>query len=150
MAILDVENQNLRRRVRELETALRHAKETHKGLTQENHLLRQRIEALERQLTPGADGREHERIAATFRVDGVNSRGEVAMGIARNISLGGAFIETDLHLRLGEVMTITFELLGQPFKMQAEVIREIEGGFGVRFCGEQPQQAILINVLARL
>ena len=45
------------------------------------------------------------------------------MGVARNVSVGGAFIETDLHLLPGELMTITFELLGQPFKLQAEVVR---------------------------
>ena len=55
------------------------------------------------------------------------------MGVARNVSAGGAFIETDLHLLPGEQMTITFELLGRPFKLHAEVVRVMEAGFGVRF-----------------
>lgn len=150
MAILDDENQNLRRRVRELEAELRLYKETQTRVLQENQQLQQRVEALERQIKPGADGRQHERIDATFRVDAVNSRGEVAMGIARNVSVGGAYIETDLRLLLGEVMTITFELLGQPFKMQAEVIRVMEEGFGVRFYGDTPQHTALAEVLTRL
>lgn len=151
MAILDVENQNLRRRVRELEGEIRRSKETLTRVSQENTRLRLRVEALEQQqATPGQDGRMYERVEATFRIDGVNSRGEVAMGIARNVSAGGAFIETDLRLVPGEMMTVTFELLGQPFKMHAEVVRVFEGGFGVRFHQDTPQHATLTEVLTRL
>jgi hypothetical protein len=150
MTILEAENQNLRQRMRELETALRSFKETHARVVQENEQLKGRIEVLERQLKPGADGRLHERVDTTFRVDGANSRGEAAMGVARNVSVGGAFIETDLHLSPGELMTITFELLGQPFKLQAEVVRVMEAGFGVRFYMTLQQQATLREVITRL
>jgi hypothetical protein len=150
MAILDVENQNLRRRVRELEMALRTAQETHTRLTEENEQLRLRLQAFENQGKPGIEGREHERIDAAFRVDGLNSRGETAMGVARNVSAGGLFIETDLRLLLGETIVITFELLGRPFKLQGEVVRVLQGGYGVRFYADSQQRAILNEVLRRL
>ena len=150
MTILEAENQNLRRRMRELELEFRSLKETHARALKENEQLKGRIAVLERQLKPGSDERTHERVDVAFRVDGVNSRGEAAMGVARNVSAGGAFIETDLHLLPGELMTITFELLGRPFKVQAEVMRVLEAGFGVRFYVDLQQQAALREMIARL
>jgi len=47
-------------------------------------------------------------------------------------------------------MTITFELLGRPFKLQAEVVRVMQGGFGVRFYVDPQQQAILHELITRL
>src|SRR5215510_13474118 len=150
MTILEAENQNLRRRMREIEMEFRRFKETHAHVLQENEQLKGRIEVLERLLKPGSDERVHERVDVAFRVDGVNSRGEASMGVARNVSAGGAFIETDLHLLPGELMTITFELLGRPFKLQAEVVRVLQGGFGVRFYVDAQQQAILHELITRL
>jgi len=150
MTILETENNNLRRRMRELEMALRSFKEAQARLIEENEQLKGRIQVLARQLQPGADGRVHERVDMTFRVDGVNSRGEASMGLARNVSAGGAFIETDLRLLPGEQMTITFELRGRPFKLQAEVMRVMEAGFGVRFCVNPQQQATLREMITRL
>lgn len=150
MTILEAENQHLRQRMRELEMELRDCKETHAHLVEENEQLKGRLQVLERQLKPGLDGRVHERVDATFRIDGVNSRGEAAMGVARNVSVGGIFIETDLHLLPGEIMTITFDLLGRPFKLQAEVVRVMEMGFGLRFYVDSQQQAALREVITRL
>ena len=150
MTILEAENQNLRRRMREIETELRSFKETNAHLVEENAQLKDRVQVLERQLKPGSDGRVHERVDAIFRVDVANSRGEAAMGVARNVSVGGAFIETDLHLLPDELMMITFALRGQPFKSQAEVIRMLEAGFGVKFYVDSQQQATLREMIARL
>ena len=150
MTILEAENHNLRRRMRDLEMELRNFKETHARVLEENVQLKDRIQVLERQLKPGSDGRVNGRVDATFRVDGMNSRGEASMGVARNVSVGGAFIETDLHLLPGELMTITFELLGQPFKLQAEVVRVLQTGFGVRFYVDAQQQAILHEMITRM
>lgn len=150
MTVLEAENHTLRRRLREVESELRGYKETQARLVEETGQLKDRIKVLERQLKPGTDGRIHERVDAIFRVDGANSRGEVAMGVARNVSAGGAFIETDLRLIPGELMTITFELLGQPFKLQAEVMRVMEAGFGVRFYADHQQQATLREAISRL
>jgi len=150
MTILEAENQNLRRRIHELELEFRSLRQTHARVLEENEQFKGRIAVLERQLKPGSDGRTHERVNVTFRVDGVNSRGEAAMGVARNVSAGGAFIETDLHLLPGELMTITFELLGRPFKLHAEVVRVMEAGFGVRFYVDLQQQAALREAITRL
>jgi PilZ domain-containing protein len=150
MTILEAENQRLRQRMRELATALRSCKETHARVVQENEQLKGRIAVLERQLKPGADGRVHARVGTTFRVDGANSRGEAAMGVVRNVSAGGAFIEIDLQLSPGELMTVAFELLGQPFKLQAEVVHVMEAGCGVRFYINLQRQAALREVLTRL
>jgi hypothetical protein len=150
MTILEAENQTLRRRLRDIETEFRGFKETYARLVEENAQLKDRIKVLERQLQPGLDGRVHERIDAAFRIDGVNSRGEAAMGVARNVSIGGVLIETDLRLLPGERMTITFELLGRPFKVQAEVMRVSKTGFGVKFDMDAQKQAFLREVLSRL
>jgi hypothetical protein len=150
MTILEAENQNLRRRMHELEMEFWRFKETHARVLQENEQLKGRIEVLERLLKPGSDERVHEGVGATFRVDGVNRRGEAAMGVARNVSAGGAFIETDLHLLPGELMTMTFALVGRPFKCQAEVVRVMEAGFGVRFYIDLQQQAALHEMLTHL
>ncbi len=150
MTILEAENQNLRQRMRELELEVRRSKETQARVLKENEQLKDHIAVLERQLKPGSDGRTHERVDVTFRVDGANSRGEAAMGVARNVSAGGAFIETDLHLLPGELMTMTFELLGRPFKLHAEVVRVMEAGFGVRFYVDLQQQTALREAITRL
>lgn len=150
MTILEAENQTLRRRLRDLETEFRGFKGTYARLVEENAQLKDRIKVLERQLQPGIDGRIHARVDATFRVDAVNSRGEAAMGVARNVSIGGALIETDLRLTAGERMTITFALRGQPFKVQAEVMRVLKTGFGVKFFVDAQQQATLREAIARL
>lgn len=150
MTILEAENQTLRRRLRDIETEFRGFKETYARLVEENAQLKDRIKVLERQLQPGLDGRVHQRVETTFRVDAVNSRGEAAMGAARNVSLGGALIETDLRLTAGERMTVTFELLGHPFKVQAEVMRVLETGFGVKFHLDAQKQAFLREVISRL
>ena len=119
--------------MRELELEVRSLRETHARVLKENEQSKGHIAVLARQLGPGSDERTHERVDVAFRVDGVNSRSEAALGVTRNVSAGGAFIETDLHLLPGELMTITFALLGRPFKLQAEVVRVLEAGFGVRF-----------------
>ena len=150
MTILEAENQTLRQRLREIETEFRGFKETYARLVEENAQLKDRIKVLARQLQPDIDGRVHARVDATFRVDGVNSRGEAAMGRTRNVSAGGAFIETDLRLLPGEQLTITFELLGHPFKVQAEVMRVMGTGFGVKFHMDSHQQATLRELLSRL
>jgi hypothetical protein len=150
MTILEAENHHLRQRMRELELEFRSLKDTHARVLEENEQLKSRLAVLERQLKPGADERAHERVDVTFRVDGVNTRGDAAMGVARNVSAGGAFIETDLHLLPGELMTITFVLRERPFKLQAEVMHVMEAGFGVRFYVDLQQQAALREALAQL
>jgi len=150
MTVLEAENHTLRQRLRALELELRQCRETQARLLAANEQLQNRVKVLERQLKPGADGRIHERVDVTFRVDGMNSRGDAAMGLARNVSLGGAFIEMALSLVPGERMTITFALQGRPFKFQAEVIRVMQTGFGVRFSIDPQQQTTLRQAISLL
>jgi Tfp pilus assembly protein PilZ len=72
------------------------------------------------------------------------------MGVARDISLGGIFVETDMRLLLDEVVTLAFELESQPFKLHAEVVRVTETGFGMKFTIEPGQQDFLQQYLERL
>jgi hypothetical protein len=80
------------------------------------------------------DRRQHPRRPVYFRVDFMNQRGDVSMGLAKNLSLGGMFVEQATGLTLGEVITTAFTLPdGQPYKTKAEVIRAETSGFGLKF-----------------
>src|SRR5439155_22862082 len=57
MTILETENHNLRRRMREIEMELRSLKVTHARVIEENVQLKNHIQALDKQLKPGADWR---------------------------------------------------------------------------------------------
>lgn len=150
MTILEAENQTLRKRVRELEAALRLLKETHTRIVSENEDLKNRLHTLETPVVTGIEARVYPRIEVSFLVDVVNHRGEVSMGMGRNVSLGGAFIETALPTTTGELLTVVFTLGNQPFKFQAEVRRVGETGFGVKFLLDATQQARLRDALSRL
>lgn len=150
MAILEEENRTLRKRVQELELALRRLKQSHAHIVEENTQLKEHMRSLERERDPDIEGRVHPRVETAFRVDSMNARGDIALGVGRNISLGGAFIETDLQLMPGETMTITFELTDQPFKLLAEVVRATAAGFGVKFSIDAAQKDILKRVIGQL
>jgi hypothetical protein len=78
--------------------------------------------------------RRNPRKSVHLRVDFVDGRGYVAMGLARDISLGGMFVEHTAGLSSGETITATFTLpTGQPFKTRAEVVRVNTAGFGMKF-----------------
>jgi hypothetical protein len=47
-------------------------------------------------------------------------------------------------------MTMTFALVGRPFKFQAEAVRVMEAGFGVRFYIDLQQQVALREALTHL
>ena len=78
--------------------------------------------------------RRNPRKRVLFRVDFVDGRGYAAMGLAKDISLGGMFVEHPAGLSSGEMITATFTLpTGQPFKTRAEVVRVNTAGFGMKF-----------------
>lgn len=78
--------------------------------------------------------RKHPRRGVYCRVDFTNSQGHASMGLARNVSLGGMFVEHAGGVTVGEVIMAAFTLPnGQPFKTRAEVIRVDHAGFGLRF-----------------
>ena len=150
MAILEEENRTLRKRVQELELTLQRLKQSHAHIVEENAQLKEQMRSLEQERDPTVEGRAHPRIETAFRVDSMNARGDIALGVGRNISLGGAFIETDLQSLPGETMTITFDLLDQPFKLLAEVVRATTTGFGVKFSIDTSQKDALKRVIERL
>ena len=81
MTILEAENQNLRRRMRELELEFRGLKEMHAHVLKENEQLKGRIAVLGRATqTWLGQAHPHERVDMTFRVDGSTPRGEAAVG----------------------------------------------------------------------
>jgi hypothetical protein len=150
MAILEDENRTLQRRVRELEAALYHLHTAHEHLVAENTQLKERVNALRRLLEPEGmlEERKSPRVATSVRIDSLNRRGNTAMGIAKDMSSGGAFIETDLALFPGELITVVFELDTQPFKIPAEVIRTASNGYGIKFVLDPYQrQALEVYVL---
>jgi hypothetical protein len=74
------------------------------------------------------------RKAVFCRVDFVDSQGHAAMGLAKNISLGGMFVEYASRLSVGDTIVASFSLPnGQPFKTKAEVVRVDGLGFGLKF-----------------
>jgi hypothetical protein len=78
--------------------------------------------------------RKNSRKSGHFRVDFVDGRGRVSMGLAKDLSLGGMFVEQATGLSPGEMITATFTLpTGQPFKTRAEVVRVNPTGFGMKF-----------------
>ena len=152
MAILEDENRALRRRVREIEMDLRHLQEAHAHIMSENAQLKERVNALTLRLEPegSVEERKFPRIFTTLRVDSMNRRGAASMGIARNVSLGGAFIETDLSLSMREMLTLVVEIDGQPLKIQAEVVRIENSGYGVQFLLDANQRKTLEVHILRL
>jgi hypothetical protein len=78
--------------------------------------------------------RAHSRKPVYFRVDVLNEKGHVSMGLMKNLSLGGMFVEQTPGLALGETLTTAFALPdGQPFKTKAEVVRVEPSGCGIKF-----------------
>jgi hypothetical protein len=78
--------------------------------------------------------RKYPRKPVYFRVDFMDAKGQVSMGLAKNLSLGGMFVEQASGLSLGETITAAFALPdGQPFKTKAEVVRVDATGFGLKF-----------------
>jgi hypothetical protein len=78
--------------------------------------------------------RQYPRKSVYFRVDFVNTQGNASMGLAKNLSLGGMFVEHAAGLSLGEIITATFTLpTGQPFRTRVEVVRVDTAGCGMKF-----------------
>ena len=53
--------------------------------------------------------RTHPRKPVTFRVDYADAQGRTSMGLARNISLGGMYLEDAPQVSVGGTITVVFE-----------------------------------------
>ena len=74
------------------------------------------------------------RTGMTCRVDYADAQGRANVGLLRNISAGGMFIEYTPGLTIGEMVTTAFLLPnGQACKLRAKVIRLTYSGSGLRF-----------------
>jgi hypothetical protein len=83
-------------------------------------------------LPPGSgddERRQQKRHVTTFRACRVESGGKVHIGIVRNISPGGAQIETKLMLRIGEQLSYSWEGIAP---IEAEVVWREGNRLGVR------------------
>ena len=85
------------------------------------------------------------RQAVALRVDYATAQGQVGLGLVRNLSLRGMYMEsTSGHgtpeLTPGDLLTVAFVLpSGWPCKLQAVVIHGNRRGYGVQFHEGHPQ-----------
>lgn len=88
--------------------------------------------------------RKHPRMAISVAVD-VRSEHNFFMGRTRDISEGGLFIDGKLGLRVGALAQLELQLLGQSYKVDAEVVwallddeRQVVG-IGMKFIKPPPR-----------
>jgi hypothetical protein len=63
-----------------------------------------------------------------------------------DLSLGGAFIETEIEMPEGTVLLLRFELSGYHMKLEGEVVRIVPAhGLAVRFVDLRPSQRAAIE-----
>ena len=85
------------------------------------------------------------RRTVTLRVDYATADGRGWLGLIRNLSLQGMYIDTvscqvTPALTPGDRLTVAFVLpSGRPCKLRAIVIHCEHRGYGVRFCEGHPQ-----------
>ena len=88
------------------------------------------------------------RWAVTLRVDYVTTQGWMGLGLVRNLSLQGMYIESaGVHgtpeVTPGDLLIVTFVLpSGRPCKLRAVVIHGNGHGWGVQFRGGHPQSFV--------
>ena len=85
------------------------------------------------------------RRAVTLRVDYVTAQGKVWLGIVRNLSVQGMYIDSALRyvtheVAPGNLLTVAFVLpSGRPCKLRAVVVHCDQHGCGVQFQQGHPQ-----------
>jgi Tfp pilus assembly protein PilZ len=81
-----------------------------------------------------ADRREHCRKPCSFRVT-CGTAGLVFADFVKNISIGGAFIQSRAPLSVGEEISLTFPFPGheEPTEMMGRVVWKSAVGVGVKF-----------------
>src|SRR6266446_1698355 len=85
------------------------------------------------------------RRTVTLRVDYVTAQGKVLMGMVRNLSVQGMYIDSALRhvtheVAPGDLLTVAFVLpSGRPCKLPAVVVHGNRQGCGVQFRQGPPQ-----------
>ena len=56
---------------------------------------------------------------------------------SEDVSLGGLFLASDIPVRTGTLLFLSFEMPGykRPLRITGEVVRKENSGFGIRFVG---------------
>jgi hypothetical protein len=79
------------------------------------------------------------RQAVALRVDYATAQGQVGLGLVRNLSLQGMYLESASghgtpEMTPGDLLTVAFVLpSGRPCKLRAVVIHSNRHGYGVQF-----------------
>ena len=86
----------------------------------------------------GVERRIHPRRAVSLRVDYTDRAGRAWFGLARNLSIGGMFLEYTPELSVGDTITTAFVLpSGRPYRLQARVVHCNRAGAGLSFLKNQ-------------
>ena len=90
----------------------------------------------------GEERRINRRRNVSLRVDYTDQTGRAWLGLARNISIGGMFLEYTPELSVGDTITTAFVLpSGRPYRLKAQVVHCNPTGAGISF--EQHQMNTL-------
>ena len=83
-----------------------------------------------------SDRRGYRRESVLCRVDYADATGRAWMGLVRDVSLGGLFVDYAPDVAIGATVVTAFVLPGGfPIKLQAQVVRQKDHGTGLRFHG---------------
>ena len=95
-------------------------------------------------------GRQYDRKKCLLTVDYATAE-RVFQRYIQNISKGGAFVETQESLDVGEevILSITFSEEQNPFRIPAEVVRATETGVGLKFrFASEVQETIITRLIS--
>lgn len=90
--------------------------------------------------------RQHSRQTCLIPTDYVAGSGRMHQDYIRDISCGGAYIETDQEFEIGQEVKMTLALSPhiKPFRISGNIVRASPGGIGIQFeaPGQVQQQMI--------
>ena len=94
------------------------------------------------------DRRVHPRQALALRVDYVDPKGGINLGLTGDLSRGGMFLKHSPGLSMHDIITVMFELPTRGMcKLQAEVVRSVRHGSGLCFVGRKKWAAASLQEL---
>lgn len=95
-------------------------------------------ELADKQDNKGDERRINPRREVSLRVDYTDKTGRAWFGLARNLSIGGMFLEYTPELSVGDTITTAFVLpSGRPYRLHARVVHRDHAGAGLAFLKNQ-------------
>jgi hypothetical protein len=86
----------------------------------------------------GEERRLFPRRDVSLRVDYTDKSSRAWLGLARNISIGGMFLEYTPELAIGDTITTAFVLpSGRPYRLRAQVVHCNSAGAGLIFLHDE-------------